>query len=80
MSTNVRTLALAVFASAFIIVIAVSHAVVAQDVLTGDWTASIDSAKSDRIHLSLERRTERGGRNQAGQDFASDIIEQADKA
>jgi len=68
-STNVRTLALAVFASAFITVIAVSHAVVAQDVLTGDWKASIDSAKSDRIHLSLERRTERGGRNQMGSDF-----------
>ncbi len=43
----------------------------AQNVMTGDWTASVqdDSAK---INLNLERRSEKGGRNQMGQtyDFA----------
>lgn len=45
--------------------------VIAQNVVTGDWKASLqdDSAK---INLNFERRTEKGGRNQMGQtyDFA----------
>jgi len=69
-SRNVRILALAVFSLAFIISVTVPHAAVAQDALTGDWTASTDSEKPDKIHLSLECRTERGGRNQMGQDYA----------
>lgn len=44
---------------------------IAQNVVTGDWKASLqdDSAK---INLKVERRTEKGGRNQMGQtyDFA----------
>jgi hypothetical protein len=40
----------------------------AQNVMTGDWTASLqdDSAK---INLNFERRAERGGRHQMGQTF-----------
>src|SRR5687767_6210504 len=45
-----------------------SHAA-AQSVLTGEWTASINSDASDRLQLNLERRTEKGGRNQMGQDY-----------
>ena len=70
MSRNVRTLSLAVFSLVFIISVTVPHAVVAQNVLTGDWSASIDREKSDKIHLSLECRTERGGRNRMGSDYA----------
>ncbi|MCA1619321.1 MAG: hypothetical protein LC795_08425 [Acidobacteria bacterium] len=40
----------------------------AQSVLTGEWTASIDSDAPDRLQLNLERRTEKGGRSQVGQD------------
>jgi len=44
---------------------------IAQNVITGDWTAKLqdDSAK---INLNFEQRTEKGGRNQMGQtyDFA----------
>lgn len=40
----------------------------AQSVLTGEWTASIDSNAPDRLQLNLERRTEKGGRSQMGQD------------
>ncbi len=62
---------LAVFAGlAFMCWVAGSNAT-AQNVMTGDWTASLqnDSAK---INLNLERRSEKGGRNQMGQtyDFA----------
>jgi hypothetical protein len=44
----------------------------AQSVLTGEWTASMDADGSDKLQLNLERRTEKGGRNQMGQgyDFA----------
>jgi hypothetical protein len=48
-----------------------SSEAISQNVVTGDWTASLqdDSAK---IHLSFEQRTEKGRRNQMGQtyDFA----------
>jgi len=45
--------------------------VVAQNVVTGDWTASLQS-DSAKIHLNLEQRSEKSGRNQMGQtyDFA----------
>lgn len=41
----------------------------AQAVLTGQWTASMDKEESDRLHLSLERRTEKGGRSNMGTSF-----------
>jgi hypothetical protein len=42
--------------------------VTAQNVLTGDWTASLES-DSAQIHLSLVQRSEKGGRNQMGQTY-----------
>ena len=44
----------------------------AQNTLTGEWTATVQSEKSDgpdHIQLNFERRTERG-RNQMGQSYA----------
>jgi hypothetical protein len=41
---------------------------VSQNVLTGEWTASIDG-KSDRIHLNFEHRTEKNGRSSNGQSY-----------
>jgi hypothetical protein len=41
---------------------------VAQTTTTGEWTANID--KDDKkIHLSMERRSQKGGRNQMGQSY-----------
>ena len=40
----------------------------AQGAMTGDWTASLNKDNS-KIHLNLERRSDRGGRNQMGQTF-----------
>jgi hypothetical protein len=55
---------------AFLGWVASSNAV-AQNVLTGNWTASLED-DSSKINLNFERRTERGSRNQMGQtyDFA----------
>ncbi|MBC7899494.1 MAG: hypothetical protein H7070_05520 [Saprospiraceae bacterium] len=55
---------------ALIIIVFGSYVIVAQTVTTGDWTASTKEAKPDKIHLSFERKTERGGKNQHGSDFA----------
>jgi len=44
----------------------------AQNVMTGDWTASLVHDNSGKINLNFERRNEKGGRKQMGQtyDFA----------
>ena len=54
-----------------VIAVVASSSVTAQNVLTGDWTASLEK-DSAKIHLNFERRTEKGKRNQMGQtyDFA----------
>ena len=39
-----------------------------QATMTGDWTASVNKDNS-KIHLNLERRSDRGSRNQMGQTF-----------
>jgi hypothetical protein len=46
----------------------VARDVEAQSATTGTWTASVSNDDS-KIHLSFERHSERGGRNQTGQDF-----------
>jgi hypothetical protein len=65
-----QILARSLFTLAFILLLAGSQAVLAQRVLTGDWTASLKNEESDKIHLSLERRTQRGDHNQMGQSYA----------
>ena len=60
----------AVYSLAFVMLVAGAEAAVAQGVLTGDWTASTKTEESDKINLSFERRTERGGRSQMGSTYA----------
>lgn len=54
-----------------VIALAAGSKATAQNVLTGDWTASLEK-DSAKIHLNLEQRSEKRGRNQMGQtyDFA----------
>ncbi|HKX82979.1 MAG TPA: hypothetical protein VJL58_02065 [Pyrinomonadaceae bacterium] len=54
----------------FIVIVIGKLVIVAQDRIEGTWKA--DSRKQDdgKIHLSFERRTDRGGRNQHGSNFA----------
>src|SRR6266850_5814045 len=77
MSKNVRTWMRFVLSLGFMVLVAGSDVtpgpkVIAQDVLTADWTASLDRENPDRINLNFERSTVKGGKNKSGQtyDFA----------
>jgi hypothetical protein len=59
----------AVLRFAFVGLLAAAHAAAAQEVLTGEWKASVEQQKPDKIYLSFERRTEKGGRHQHGSDY-----------
>lgn len=65
-----RSLSLRLLSFAFIIFVIGSYVIVAQTPLTGEWTASSKDEKPDKIHLSFEFRSEKGGRNQHGSSFA----------
>ena len=41
----------------------------AQAVTTGHWTATLSSKENSKLNLQLERKTEKGNRNQMGQSF-----------
>jgi hypothetical protein len=69
MTKNIRMSVSFAISLALLVLVAGANVVRAQDVLTGDWTASIDPAKSDKIHLSFERRTEKGGKSQMGSTY-----------
>lgn len=66
----IRLLARCVLSSAFFVLVVASHGAAAQSVLTGEWTASTSNRDSNKINLSFERRTEKGGKNQMGSDYA----------
>ena len=67
MSKNIQVLLRLALA---LIVIVIGNSVIVAQTLTGDWKAEVKSEKSpDKIQLSFERRTEKGGRNQHGSSF-----------
>ena len=68
MSKNVQILIRFTFALAIIVI--GNYIIVAQTTITGNWKAHTKSEKNpDKIQLSFERRTEKGGRNQHGSSF-----------
>jgi hypothetical protein len=75
MSKFMQTFVRSFFAAALMLFVLGGINVFAQTVVTGEWKANTKSEKSERaekagkIHLSFERRTERGGRNQMGQSY-----------
>jgi hypothetical protein len=84
MKTNLRWLTRTALAVTLFVLAAGTRAALAQDTLTGTWTATVGDKfadkseeksdwkwdkKADGLHLSLERRSERGGRNQMGQTY-----------
>jgi hypothetical protein len=73
MSKHVRNLLRPVLGLALLVLVAGSGrgpvAVVAQNTLTGEWTASMDKDGSDKLQLNLVRRTEKGGRSNMGSGF-----------
>ena len=77
MATHVRTFLRPAFGLALLflataVAVAWPSATAAQVVLTGEWTARLDKEDSNKLQLNLERRTEKGGRNNmgTGYDFA----------
>ncbi len=69
MNKQIQTLLRAAFSLALFVVIAGSSAAVAQTTVTGTWKASIQKEESDKIYLSFERRHEKGGTSQMGQNY-----------
>jgi hypothetical protein len=70
MSRAIRFVMLCVLSLSAVALVAGGGVVSAQTVLTGEWKASAKEGEGpDTIHLSLERRTEKGGRNQMGQTY-----------
>ncbi|HEY9282518.1 MAG TPA: hypothetical protein VIP46_03595 [Pyrinomonadaceae bacterium] len=68
MPEKIKFLTLPAFCLALALLVAASDAS-AQDALAGEWRASLDSDKQDKIHLTFERRNKDGGRNQMGQSY-----------
>ncbi|MBA3631415.1 MAG: hypothetical protein H0W58_01175 [Acidobacteria bacterium] len=69
MSKKLQNLTLSFFSLAVIVLVFGSYVIVAQTVITGDWTAKTNTEKNDKIYLSFERRSEKGGTNQMGQSY-----------
>src|SRR6476659_2111902 len=68
MSKNIQITLRLVLGLAVVGFIASSTITRAQRSVAGDWKASTRD-EANRIQLNLERRTERGGRNQMGQSY-----------
>jgi hypothetical protein len=69
MSHNIQVLIRSVFSSALVVLVLGVFFVAAQTTVTGDWKASVKTENTDKIHLSFERRTEKGGKNQMGSSY-----------
>ncbi len=54
----------------FIVIVIGNCVIVAQTTLTGDWRAEKSDKNPDKIQLSFERRSEKGGRNQQSSSYA----------
>ena len=65
-----KSLAFRLFNFAIIIFVIGSYVIVAQNVITGDWTASTKAENADKIQLNFEIRRDGNGRNQHGSSFA----------
>jgi hypothetical protein len=56
-------------AFAFIIFIFGSWVIVAQSDVTGEWKATTKEGSTDKIYISFERKSDRGGKNQQGSTY-----------
>lgn len=61
-------IAMALITSLVLLVWIAGTKVDAQSTLSGDWTANVSKEK-DKLNLSMERRSAKGGRNQMGHDY-----------
>ena len=63
------------FNLAFIVIVIGSYVIVAQTSTTGTWTATTKHEKPGKIHLSFERKSEKGGRNQHGSSLSYEDLQ-----
>jgi hypothetical protein len=78
MRKNLQQVFISLSSIVFIVIVIGGYVIVAQTVITGDWTADARNEKSDNgrtIHLSFERRSEKGGRHQHGSNFAYEDLQ-----
>ena len=68
MTKNIKTLTSLAFV--FVVIVIGNCVIVAQTTLTGDWRAEKSDKNPDKIQLSFERRSEKGGRNQHSSSYA----------
>ena len=67
MRKNISGLAYSLFSIVFIVIVIGKYVIVAQTAITGEWRSenwSDKKEKDGKIHLSFERRSENGDRNQ----------------
>jgi hypothetical protein len=70
MTKSARFLLLALFGIALLFLSPDKGAALAQGALSGEWTASVESEKEpDKLYLSFERRTEKGGHSRMGSNY-----------
>ena len=69
MPEKIKVLTLPAFGLALVLLVAAYSGVSAQDAVVGEWRASLDAEKQDKIQLNFERRSRGGGRNQMGQGY-----------
>ena len=69
MQQNFQTLLRSIFNLTFIVIVVGSYVISAQTVTTGEWKATINSKKQDKIQLSFSRASEKNNRNTMGSSF-----------
>lgn len=75
MRKNLFFLGTTLLSIAFIVIVVGSYVIVAQTVVTGDWTADSTDTKDGKIHLSINRSAGKGHQNQFGSDFAIEDLQ-----
>ena len=75
MRKNLLFLGTTLVSVALIVIVFGSYVIVAQTVVSGDWTADSTDTKDGKIHLSINRSADKGHRNQFGSDFAIEDLQ-----
>lgn len=63
----------------FIVIVIGNYVISAQSEITGEWKASVKEKYPDKIHISFERTTEKGGKHQNGSTYDFSDLRGLDK-
>jgi hypothetical protein len=70
MSKKTQKLLQSFFSLGLVVFVIGSYVIAAQEAVTGTWKAEVKTEKNDKIQVSFERKTEKGGKHQHGSSFA----------